>query len=470
MFKKNLFVWCLMITLLSLYPLTTSPQPVVAATHYYVDGATGSDANPGTSWDRAWRTLQRAADIAGPGDVVYVKSGLYAESLHTSRSGTSVAPITFVGLNRPAIACNRQTCIEIDGDYVTLRGFEVRQATGFGILIAGSHVQVIDCYVHHNHDEGIRITNTSDVLIEGGKIYDNGPGNAAGLWLHGTVQHISVDGVEFYSTGLQATAISAWEAAGSSYLTLRNIFVHDHPEYGVTLVTDHFGSMTHVHVTGAHFRHNGTGSVRYLGDFAYRPGNLLMHRIHDSVVERSVFESGQGWGLDSYTSDRVIFRNNLFINNADTMANPVGPGIGLEVNAGADNQVLYNTFYGNAIGLLASHIYAGGPWPPGPASLTARNNIMYNNDENYAEEFEGGYGVSVTRDHNLINVDPRFQNPDYGNFRPRLDSPAIDVGVDLGIYQDLHGFPRPFGGGFDVGAFEYVVFDNHIYLPIILRG
>jgi len=53
---------------------------------YYVDGTHGSDANDGSEWSKAWKTIQHAityqiAHTSGLGDVIYVAPGNYAESL-----------------------------------------------------------------------------------------------------------------------------------------------------------------------------------------------------------------------------------------------------------------------------------------------------------------------------------------------------------------------------------------------------
>lgn len=51
---------------------------------------TGSDGNPGTS-ERPFRTIQRAADTAQPGDVIMVGSGVYRECVTPPRGGVSNA-------------------------------------------------------------------------------------------------------------------------------------------------------------------------------------------------------------------------------------------------------------------------------------------------------------------------------------------------------------------------------------------
>ncbi len=53
-----------------------------------------SDDGPGTA-ERPWKTLAKAAEKAGPGDVVVIRSGVYRERVLVRTSGTAQAPIRF---------------------------------------------------------------------------------------------------------------------------------------------------------------------------------------------------------------------------------------------------------------------------------------------------------------------------------------------------------------------------------------
>ena len=61
---------------------------------YYVSALAGADANPGTI-DAPLATIQRAASVAQPGDVVVIRGGVYRETVRPANSGTPGAPITF---------------------------------------------------------------------------------------------------------------------------------------------------------------------------------------------------------------------------------------------------------------------------------------------------------------------------------------------------------------------------------------
>src|SRR5512143_3492750 len=53
-----------------------------------------SDDAPGTP-DRPWKTIAKAAEKAGPGDVVVIRGGTYRERVVVKTSGTAEAPIRF---------------------------------------------------------------------------------------------------------------------------------------------------------------------------------------------------------------------------------------------------------------------------------------------------------------------------------------------------------------------------------------
>lgn len=57
----------------------------------------GSDGNGGTDPAHPFATIQHAADISRPGDLVSIAPGIYREEINVSTSGTDAAPIVFRG-------------------------------------------------------------------------------------------------------------------------------------------------------------------------------------------------------------------------------------------------------------------------------------------------------------------------------------------------------------------------------------
>lgn len=82
-------------------PYLLSTRPAAAANALWVDGRNGSDNNDGLSPDRAFRTIQRAAETAVPGTTVHILPGVYRETVTPATSGEADAPIIYVAENGP---------------------------------------------------------------------------------------------------------------------------------------------------------------------------------------------------------------------------------------------------------------------------------------------------------------------------------------------------------------------------------
>lgn len=92
----------------------------------YFVSTQGNDHNDGKSRSNPFSTIQRAIDVAMPGDTVYVLPGIYVQDAVTKRSGTSGSPITIYG-TRDAIVKGggMPRIIEINHDYISLNGFTI---------------------------------------------------------------------------------------------------------------------------------------------------------------------------------------------------------------------------------------------------------------------------------------------------------------------------------------------------------
>jgi len=66
-----------------------------AETHYVAQNhPQASDSNPGTE-ELPWGTLTQAANVAEAGDTVWIKAGVYQETLQPYNSGSAKEPIIF---------------------------------------------------------------------------------------------------------------------------------------------------------------------------------------------------------------------------------------------------------------------------------------------------------------------------------------------------------------------------------------
>jgi len=72
--------------------LRPAAQPLNAA-EYFV-ATNGCDAADGSA-ERPWRTIQRAASVAGPGDTITIRGGVYREWVKPANAGTESAPVVY---------------------------------------------------------------------------------------------------------------------------------------------------------------------------------------------------------------------------------------------------------------------------------------------------------------------------------------------------------------------------------------
>ncbi|WP_439625010.1 carbohydrate-binding protein [Gemmata sp.] len=75
----------------------------VPASLYVAPSGSNAPANTGQDVNNPLQTIQRAADLAQPGDTVYVKAGTYRETVTPANSGTSSAGITYRPFNNDVV-------------------------------------------------------------------------------------------------------------------------------------------------------------------------------------------------------------------------------------------------------------------------------------------------------------------------------------------------------------------------------
>jgi hypothetical protein len=109
----------------------------------------GSDDHDGRSEDMPLRTVQRAADLVQPGDVVWVRGGVYASDVVFEQSGSIEAPIVFESYPGECAVFDGAGLEPLqrlqfwDVQHVVFRNFVVRNSPGEGIFLSRSHRNVI---------------------------------------------------------------------------------------------------------------------------------------------------------------------------------------------------------------------------------------------------------------------------------------------------------------------------------------
>ncbi len=101
------------------------PGGDLAPFDYYVS-TEGDDTNPGNDWQQPLRTIQRALDLARPGQHISIAAGQYQEDIRSVRDGTPQRPIWLVGTAGATIqGAGRSRVIEINHSHLVLSNLEV---------------------------------------------------------------------------------------------------------------------------------------------------------------------------------------------------------------------------------------------------------------------------------------------------------------------------------------------------------
>jgi parallel beta-helix repeat protein len=137
--------------------LVTMVIPVNAAGRLiYVDGANGDDAADGQILT-PFKTIQKAVDLAQPGTTIYLRAGIYSESVLVYRSGTSGAPITLTSYQDEQVTIDSgtetafRTSSGVSVSYWTISGLTIRSTNRYVIRVGWWDSLKVDHFVISNN-------------------------------------------------------------------------------------------------------------------------------------------------------------------------------------------------------------------------------------------------------------------------------------------------------------------------------
>lgn len=433
------------------FVLFLAAVPVEAAV-VRVDVRNVSGNEDGTSWVTAYSRLQPAVDVAGPGDEVWVASGVYAEPRNALDGALTL----------------REGVALYGGFAGTEAAREERDAATNTTIIDGATSRLGEA-AHHV------VAGANEARLDGFTIR-GGRANAGGATGN-------------YGGGLLLVAAS---------MTVSDcVFETNEAVLGGAMAHLDGGAAVFERVT---FRNNGAssfgGAIYDEGETAYREcvfrsnnafmgGGLALYEgvisLADCVFEQNRALSRDGgafWVNFSGTAelDRVCFTSNLAETDGGALANWSGTVVlrnavfrdnratraGGAVFTLAQVELHHCTVWKNSAKSDSGAVVSNGGsilavnsdfWGNSPVSILNLSvqpaNVTYSN-------VEGGYPGEGN-----INVMPGYRDPDNGDFRPLPDSPLIDMGADIeGVDTDYRGYPRPSGAGFDIGAAEFFDMDG----------
>ena len=246
-------------------PVATADRPVASpdtnldptvGIHVALDGSDSGDG----SQAQPFRTIQKAADVAGPGDAVFIHGGTYQELVRIKNSGEPGRLITFTGYLDEEVIISGAGKTTWDGivglfgtDHIRLQRLKVRHNDdGFGILIrhgesdvndAASFIELANIEVSLVGDTGIQVRgNSHDIMVEDCYTHDLGfSGVDISMWQGGIhPHHVVVRGLTAHDCDFAGIGSEI-----ADDLLIENNEVHDCESMGIDIGSGTRNVITH---------------------------------------------------------------------------------------------------------------------------------------------------------------------------------------------------------------------------------
>jgi hypothetical protein len=356
-----------------------------------------------------FRSIQRAANLVNPGDVVIVEDGVYTDTdgdqsiVVVGRGGTAAAPVTFRARNKWMAKLDGQNGAAFQGFYVTngvgyvrIEGFEI-----YGVANAGTG--------------------------------PTGRGSAAAIDVGGGGHDSWIVGNHIHDIGRVCTTATQTNGLDGIFVEQPNVtieqnLIHDIGRFSPGENGCSYPSGWTVYQTNDH---------GIYVDGAVTPGASGL------VIRNNIFYNTQhGWAVHMYPG---TLSNVQVLNNTFAFGNPYYAYTHIVLDASISATTIANNIFYNPQGgkSIDAQRFLG--------TITIRNNLT--NGSAMIDVPTTPAGMALTA--NLINTDPGLVNPPF-DFHLGATSPAIDAGLTLPLVPvDFDGVVRPRGAGYDIGAYEF---------------
>jgi hypothetical protein len=474
-------------------------------------------------------SIQACIDSAIDGDTIVIAAGDYTESL-TLNKAVSLTGVSRDTTIIHAMPNNRvltvtgstiSNSVAISG--LTLTGGDLSSDLGYlisfggGILIInGAQPKLTHLNLTYNHARW-----GGGIFIYDGQLdlsYTNIIDNVAEMYGGGVSMFGAAHITDSRFEGNQALSDNGGglHILGSAVLT--NVIITVNSAYreggglnvsGPTRVTNGIFETNSAIYGGGIIAHDALEIIhtRFINNHAgWSGGGILVYGPFNGWGSIFAQNTADGYGGGAMTAGNVSLTQSIFIGNSSTRG-----GSGLLLGSGNDNQIALDNilFAKNAAQYQGATIYLVGasclycvpshlrvmhttiadPTLAGSSGIYVEDGTATITDTiiaNHAiaisntgatvyEDYNLFYGnltntvgSIITGGHSLVG-DPKFVDPANDDYHLGFGSAAIDTGVDVGIYTDLDGNPRPKNFGFDMGAYEYQAAIYRWYFPIIYK-
>ena len=315
----------------------TSPRqkpPPGSGGTYYVDANFGSDAAAGDS-AHPFQTIQHAANLVNPGDVVVVRNGVYTRSgsvVDIERGGTAGHDVVFrAAVQWGAVIDGGQTShtqpngaengVYLGASFVRVEGFEIRNVWHDGISPA-SGVSDFQIVGNHIHDVG-RYCETSGVGLSGMTFINNNLVIEQNL-LHDIGRDTTGEnGCNPGNTYWQNHDHGIYLSSGNNVIIRNNVFYNIERGWAIQIYPDSLSQIYVVNNTFAFPNPNEHGHI------------IVEATLTNAVIANNIFYQPLTAGVlfNSATTSNVTVEYNLTAGGTATEGN----GSGVTVSNNLDN-------------------------------------------------------------------------------------------------------------------------------------
>lgn len=509
---------------LALLWLVGHTQPAHATPGILYVASDGDDANNCASVANRCQTIQRAVDVAQPGDEIRVAASAYVgvsaragitQTVYISKTVTIRGGYTTANWTTPDPTANPTTLDAqskgrviyiaedispvVDGLYITggnatgLGGDPWGQDAGGGVYIYQATAIISNCVVYSNTASTIAIGSGGGLFLRGSKATLSGNtvvsntastashGHGGGMFLYGSDATLNSNAVQG-----NTASTAGWGYGGGLYLLTSDATLSSNTTISNTAGTAArgWGGGLYIWYSNATLSGNtvvsntaSTVDQGYGGGLSLSNSDVALsgNTIVSNTATLNSFSISKGGGLWVWESGPFTLTNNLV---ADNYAQTAGSGLWLEgtsTNATlgrllhttiADNRGSgQGVFMGGYTTLAFTNTIIASHHSVGitvttGSTVTLEATLWHDNGSDI-----GGGGTILTGTVNVYG-DPAFVNPSVWDYHLAAGSAAIDAGVDAGVTTDIDGESRDASP--DIGADEYATYE--IYLPLVVRN
>ncbi|MDI9308955.1 MAG: right-handed parallel beta-helix repeat-containing protein [Limnohabitans sp.] len=396
--------------------------------HQHFISPSGNDTLGDGSIDNPWKTLNKLKCNLHPGDIGYIRGGIYYEYVTFDQfQGTEVSPIVVQAYNNEVVIIDgsdvnvdpynvsqrNDHLVKIASSYFTLKNVEIRYSPSASVAIFNHHVTLDKLHVHNGYATGIACESSSYVTVQNCIVHDffDWKCDGSGSYIGGE----NANGIAFDTNNVVGVG---------NHKILNNV-VYNCSDDGI----DTWKTVNNLI----------RGNICYDNGYVNLGNPNIISSLQDCYknIQNGTFSNFDGDGRGFKVGGGNGSGYNTVINNVSYHNKTAG----FDGNSGTNNKFYNNTSYNNIVGF----------------TLLAQNDILRNNLAiNCNTNFEYANPTVVpsltnnsNNSWNLGIVDPYFINTDLSmpmNFNLNPCSSAIDKGTNVGIPYKCK---RP-----DLGALE----------------